>query len=679
MPHHILSRPAPFRVGAVSIVSLLLCTGLASVASAQQRDKPGAIAASALEQIAQLQADKATWTPAERKLDSGLLFAVKRTRGDAFLQQLPDLRTGDNITAADGLIDVEIRGTIGPSLKSAVAQGGRVISSHPEKSRMYARVPLASLLTLAECDDVTRIRRNLGYEVRKDNTSEGDVAHRANSVRTTLGVDGSGVTIGVLSDGIDTLAARQASGDLPPTVNVVSGQSGTGDEGTAMLEIVHDLAPGATLWFATADGGEAQFATNIAALQAAGCNIIVDDVFYFAEATFQDGVIAQAVNDFTDAGGLYFSSAGNSGNLNDGTAGVWEGNFALAATDPTALSGEDTHDFGAGSTNVITVDTSSYFILQWADAIGESANDYDLYLLNPAGTSIFDAGVDIQDGDDDAFEFIDSQGFNDTNNRLAIVKFDGVSRFLWLNSNRGELAQVTTGQTSGHATARDAFGVAATDWFFAAGTNGTGVPFDGTEDVETFSSDGPRRMFYEADGTPYTPGNFTSTGGVVRNQPKITGADGVTTAAPGFDPFFGTSAAAPHVAAIAALILENADLTPAGFEQLLSMTSLDIETVGYDRDSGYGIASAFSAVNTTFPSGIIGATPSCVVTNLTLTGDPNAGAQTFRACTSITAGDGQFDDLTLIAYNSGTSTPGTIILQNGFATAGPLVLRTTAP
>jgi hypothetical protein len=87
-----------------------------------------------------------------------------------------------------------------------------------------------------------------------------------------------------------------------------------------MLVIVYDLGPGAQLYFATAFNGISSFASNIAALAAAGCTIIVDDVFYLGEPTFQDGEIAQAVNDFTDAGGLYFSSAGNSGNLNDGRA-----------------------------------------------------------------------------------------------------------------------------------------------------------------------------------------------------------------------------------------------------------------------------------------------------------------------------------------------------------------------
>ncbi|NJL29887.1 MAG: hypothetical protein HC897_19325, partial [Thermoanaerobaculia bacterium] len=105
-------------------------------------------------------------------------------------------------------------------------------------------------------------------------------------------------------------------------------------EGTALLEIIHDLAPGAELIFATGNGGQAQMAQNILALAAAGCDVIADDVFYFGEPPFQDGVIAQAVDQVSAAGVFYFSSAGNSGRLNAGTAGVWEGPFAAGSIPP---------------------------------------------------------------------------------------------------------------------------------------------------------------------------------------------------------------------------------------------------------------------------------------------------------------------------------------------------------
>src|SRR5438128_5917051 len=150
-------------------------------------------------------------------------------------------------------------------------------------------------------------------------TTEGDATHRAAAARALYYADGSGVKIGVLSDGVTNLAASQGLGDLGP-VTVLPGQSGSGDEGTAMLEIINDLAPGAQLYFATAFTSLTSFAQNIRDLRSAGCDIIVDDVSYFVETPFQDGqapavasttnagVVIQAVKDVTAAGPLYFSS-----------------------------------------------------------------------------------------------------------------------------------------------------------------------------------------------------------------------------------------------------------------------------------------------------------------------------------------------------------------------------------
>ncbi|HEY9739070.1 MAG TPA: S8 family serine peptidase, partial [Coleofasciculaceae cyanobacterium] len=113
-------------------------------------------------------------------------------------------------------------------------------------------------------------------------------------------------------------------------------------------------------------------------------------------------------------------------------------------------------------------------------------------------------------------------------------------------------------------------------------------------------SDGPRRVFYNANGTPITPGNFLSTGGVVRQKPDIAAADGVKTTLPsgsGLNPFFGTSAAAPHAAAVAALLKSfRPSLTSAQIRSLLTSTALDIEASGVDQDSGYGIIMANRAL-----------------------------------------------------------------------------------
>src|SRR5262249_35797900 len=153
------------------------------------------------------------------------------------------------------------------------------------------------------------------FDTNKLTTSEGDTTHRANTVRSTLGYSGNGQKVCVLSDGVDSRFALQSTGDLPPILDILPGQTGNGDEGSAMLEIIFDLAPGAKLGFATAEGGLASFAQNILDLgnpAKGNCNVIVDDVSYPDEPVFQDGIVAAAVNTVTAAGVLYFSSAGNS-------------------------------------------------------------------------------------------------------------------------------------------------------------------------------------------------------------------------------------------------------------------------------------------------------------------------------------------------------------------------------
>ena len=418
----------------------------------------------------------------------------------------------------------------------------------------------------------------------------------AEEARATFGVDGTGIKVCALSDSVDYLGSLQGTGDLP-AVTVLPGQSGNPgtSEGTAMLENIHDLAPGAELYFATAFSNKATFAANILALRDAGCDILVDDVFYPEEAALQDDLVAQAVNTVIADGAFYFSAAGNSGNIDDGTSGVWEGDF-VSTSAPPSLAGRDVHDFGAGNnSNTVIVDTPFLFTLQWSDPFGGSDNDYDLYLLDPTLSTVWAASTNIQNGNDDPFESIDSRFFDDTGTRLVIVRNPGAeARYLHLNTHRGALSQATDGQITGHAAAREAFAVAAVDVSTAFGGEFIGGP---SNPVEFFSSDGPRRIFFEEDGTPTTPGDFLSTGGELRLKPDVAAADGVSTATPGFSPFYGTSAAAPHAAALTALLLQaDPTLTPVTLRELLESSALDIEEPGFDRDSGIGIFDAPGAL-----------------------------------------------------------------------------------
>lgn len=565
---------------------------LASTSTAlAQRAKDRQISAQAITQIAALQQEKASWTHIQRKIQSKLLITTKQRLRRPMAEGMPSLRPTIEIDA-DGMTLVDIKAKVTDALLGNIRErGGLVISSFPRFDAIRAMVPIATIEEIAAEDAIRSIRPADKAMARKVNTSEGDGAHQANVARSTYSVDGTGVKVGVLSDSVDNLATVQASGDLP-AVTVLPGQAGSASgEGTAMLEIVYDLAPGADLYFAEAFSGQAQFAQNILDLQAAGCEVIVDDIFYFAEPVFQDGVIAQAISSVTAAGAVYFAAAGNEGNLDAGASGVWEGDFVEIAK-PSEVPWGTAHDFGGGMNyNTITVDSPFVFALQWADPTGGSVNDYDLFLMDAALTAIYDYSANVQDGDDDPYEQIDSSSFNDTGNTLVVVKYSGADRYLHLNTFRGALSAATAGQTGGHSASADAVSVAAADVAQAGGGS-----FSTAHSVETFSSDGPRRMFYDPTGTPYTPGDFSSTGGIVLQKPDVTAADGVACATAGFNPFFGTSPAAAHAAAIAALLIERGTTGPAAIKQVMKDNCWDIGGAGFDRNSGYGIVNAVSAV-----------------------------------------------------------------------------------
>jgi len=569
------------------LLALLLTAARGAVA------QPAAIAPQGMQQLQALLAEKNARSPVERKIGSRLLYAARMRRGLAAAPGIPRLRAEVDLDG-EGRALVDLRAEITDGLLAEIgAEGGAVVDTEPDLRSVRARVPLEALESLAGRVEVQSLRPADQAFTRV--VSEGDVAHRADSVRAQYAVDGTGVSIGVLSDGVDSLVALEGSGELPPAVTVLSGQAGSGNEGAAMLQIVHDLAPGAQLLFATAFNGQASFANNIRSLRQAGANIIVDDVGYFAEAALQDDQIAQAIEDVVASGALYFTAAGNDGNLDSGTAGVWEGDFVDSGQ---TLSGRPMHSFGGGVVgDAITGASAAAYTLQWSDPKWASSNDYDLFLMNPSMTSVVAASTNVQDGNDAPYEQIGALP-SDVGDRLVIVKHSGQARFLHLDTLRGELAHATTGSISGHPADLSAVAVAAVDVRSAAGPGGT---FSGSEHVESYSSDGPRRMFYRSDGSAITPGNVSSTGGELRAKPDLTAADCVSTATAGFSPFCGTSAAAPHAAAIAALLwqLGTADgATPSDIRKSLTDDAIDIGAAGPDRDAGAGIAAARASADT---------------------------------------------------------------------------------
>src|SRR5262245_24963880 len=660
-------RRAVLMLGLLLIVSgcvVVVWSRREAPASAQTRSETPRLTDEAARQIRSLLDEKRSRTPAQQKIDSQLLYAGRMRRGQDIAPGVRSLQIKVAEDRDDRVV-VDITAVFNRTLiEDLAARGAEIISAYPQYRSVRASVQLDQLEAIASLPAVRFVQpkqeadylRHPGHEetaagptglwaraarVRGfltealasiaagdtrdvqtgSKTSEGDKTHRAEAARAMFGFNGAGARIGVISDGAANLATSQALGDLPQGVVVLPGQNGSGDEGTAMMEIIHDLAPGAQLYFASALGGVASFAKNIRDLRAAGCDIIVDDVIYFVESPFHDGqtsgvmsttnggLITQAVNDVVASGALYFSSAGNSGNKNDNASGTWEGNFIDGGTLPI-IPGGMLNDFSGTPSNRIT-GAGGPIGLCCSDPLGGSNNDYDLFVLNSALSAVVASSTNVQNGSQDPFEQI-TTGIA-VNNHIVILKKDGAAdRFLHLSSNGGRLNVNTQGATRGHSAADNAYSVAATPAAtpFGLAPNPTGPfpnPFNPNNKVELFSSDGPRRIFFGPAGAAITPGNFSSTGGLLRQKPDITAADGVmVTGAGGFQTrFFGTSAAAPHAAAIAALLKSASQAaTQAQIRAALTGTALDIETAGVDRDAGAGVVRAFEALQS------IGATPS---------------------------------------------------------------------
>src|SRR5262245_22941671 len=299
---------------------------------------------------------------------------------------------------------------------------GRIVSGHlPIRA-----IPAASALASLQFAQPAVAIANVGLV-----TGQGDQAVRSDVARTLFGVNGSRVNVGVLSDSFNCLggaATDVANNDLSPVtvIQEISDCSDGADEGRAMLQIVHDIAPGANLLFATADGGQASFATNIQAVAAAGAKVIVDDIIYLAEPMFQDGIIAQAVNSVASSGIAYFSAAGNLAQQSYQSAFRPGGFFApgafTSAPGAPAFLGGTAHNFNpSGGTDQfqrITIPAGTIVILtlQWDSPFFSvsgppgSRNDLDLYILDAPATRVL-AGTTFNNLGSDAIEIFGYSNF----------------------------------------------------------------------------------------------------------------------------------------------------------------------------------------------------------------------------------------------------------------------------
>ncbi len=458
-------------------------------------------------------------------------------------------------------------------------------------------------------------------------TGQGDLAMRADEARNTFNVDGSGVTIGVLSDSFNTLGGANddiASGDLPGAgnplgntipVNVLEESAIiASDEGRAMIQLIHDVAPGADFIFHTGVSSQAGFADAVTELAEAGADIIVDDILYLREPMFQDGVIAQAVDKVVADGVSYFAAAGSTGRGSYESAFNPSGQFE-------ATSGGEFHDFQSGAV-VDTFQSINVFegqtiriSFQWDSPFfsvsggSGSPNDLNIFLYDSTGTNILASSTDSNVGGDpvEVFTFTNDGSFGTNQFNLAITKSDGPNPELMKYVLFGGVAidefDTNSSTVYGHANAAgaEAVGVALYDQTPEFGV----VP----PNLQSFSSAGPTPILFETDGTR----TFE-----LRQKPEIIAPHGTNntffgndTDGDGLPNFFGTSAGAPHAAGVAALMLDAVpDATPAEIYQALESTALDMDDPftpefdsGFDDGSGFGFIQADLAIAELLGSG----------------------------------------------------------------------------
>lgn len=449
----------------------------------------------------------------------------------------------------------------------------------------------------------------------------GDIAQQSNLARGGFDTGGEGIKIGVLSNSYNTQPGNKAqadvlNGDLPgvgnPNGHILPVQvndytrSTQSDEGRAMLQLIHDIAPKAELAFRTGFISAGNMAQGIRQLQQNGCQIEVDDITYITEPYFHDGMIATAVNDVKNLGVSYFTAAGNFGERS------YENIYAPIAA-PGSITGT-AHDFGGGDRfQSITLTPGSYMVvLQWEDGFYSidqmqtgTQNDLDIYLTNNDGNTLF--GFNRNNLGGDPMEVLPFTVTQNTTTNILITRAAGTGNnvhFKYIFFRGSPVINEFVSGTStivGQANALGAITLGAVSYL--------NTPANGVN--------------------PPTKASFSSTGGTLvsgspRQKPDLCAPNGGNTTVDlgGVDiendllpNFFGTSAAAPHAAGAAALIMSakmkfyGTSMNPDDIRNSLTSNAIEMYSPGFDYLSGYGLLDAYACVRDF-------AEPSPVITSL---------------------------------------------------------------
>ncbi|MDP1849050.1 MAG: PKD domain-containing protein [Solirubrobacteraceae bacterium] len=635
----------------VASISVALAAPLALAPSANAAGRPSKVA-SVVEQSA---ADVAAARRAGRS-PAGASHRLVRVRTDGSIEV--------NVWAHGQVSNRERAQLIRLGARIVATASGPARRGRPAYGLFHAAVPADDIDAVAALDWVAALTTP-DYGQTDDHptnptNSQGVALHNADDVQTR-GINGAGVNVGVISNGVPSLAAS----DLPAvTVNNAGCAAGSPncDEGTAMLEIVHDMAPGAGLLFDAGTGGGT--AGHVGAqnwLAANGANVITEDLAFDAEPAFQSGLVASNGDTVAANGVSMHSSAGNLGARHAARmAATGTGQGPDGGTGPCAGNEPDNAVAIAGGTDNtfdITAANNASLTLQWSEprAIFPTAGqggftDLDLYVLNAAGTACIAQSNNGQ-----------GQGVGDTLEQIGGLAAGTYKVVVDVENAPAGVAVPTLDlrmrATTSVDTATRAGSLNPDSNYTGAATSAAALDAQNSGALEGYSAGGPVQLLI----TTQCPGGAAGPCGAGQagtvNQtagaPTWAAADNVAvTGVGGFgSPFTGTSAAAPHAAACDALLrdeLNQPAAAPATTNARLAATAADIAPAGVDNVTGAGRLDCLQAINDPPSADAGGPYSTAEGTDVTLDGslssDPDTG-DTLTYDWDFDA-DGAFDDAT---------------------------------